>query len=335
MDLMFLQSPLLISLGTVTLLFGAVLFVLDRRRANRQARLRRAMNSFIRANARKTFSVITYSNGSADTLVPLLDSLQSQGYAQLPVIVLTSASATKQELNALRRLQRQKRGSLRLRVVRQTSGDERALIRRYADGEALVWLNPADRLSSDFFTRMSLELLDESRQAIAPRVALSVDDTLWSANRALHIVARQTLAAIAGRNVPGPLVVRRDAYVKDSVSRPISVEHSALTISGATAGRFNVFIEFTLLIATLLVAVTSAIFLVYGWQLVTAAFVGLIALLMVVRLLSYPYSTWTKIALTLLIPLWPIVAVIFAGGTATRRLLSRLWKLRVRPAGAP
>lgn len=332
----FLLSPLVLSLGVMTGLFMGALYLLDRRRTSHQKHLHGLMRSFVRANAMQSFSVIIRTDTAAGPIAPLIDRLYEQGYPKLQVVLLVGALADKERLNGLRRMQRQKRGSVRLRIIRsEAGGDERALIRRYADGDALLWLDPQARLTVGFFSRMSIELLDESVDAITPRLALSVDDTLKSADRALSLVAAQTVATVFDRRSSGPHVIRRASYLAATPYHSINVEHSTMTVSEVPVRIAGAFIGTILLASVLSVAAAAAVVLPYGWQIVTSAFVAMIVLLMIVRLLTYPYSAWTKLALAVMVPLWPIVAVTFTGAGAARHLWGTLRKQRVRPVRQP
>jgi hypothetical protein len=322
MNLMFLLSPLMLSLLAIVAIFAFVLFVLDIRRTSHQNHLRRLMRSFVNEHAAKTFSIVVHADTSVESVTPLLDSLEQQNYSKLQVIIIAGNGGDTKFMNDLRRIQRQKKNILPLRVIRQGTRTEKSLIRRYANSDGLLWLSPSDRLSKDFFRRMSIELLDESCQAISPQLALRTDDTLGTASRALNLVAKQTINTLTGRRVAEPRIVRRSAYLRGDPIRSTGVEHSTVLVKNMLSEySTNIFIEASLLAATLLVAGISAVMLPYGWQFVVYAFVGVIVLLVLLRLLTYPYSAWTKVTLGLLIPLWPLTALM---ATLTKSSLHKL-----------
>jgi hypothetical protein len=332
MNLMFLLSPLILSFATLAVVFVCILYILDARRVSHQKHLRKLMRSFVNENAAQPFSVIVRADSTAASVVPLLDSLERQNYAKLQVIIIVGSASSNKLTSDLRRIQRQKKGSIQLRIVSQGTKTDQSLIRRYADGEALLWLGTDDRLSKDFFTRMSIELLDESCQALSPRIAIRTDDTLRTASRALNLVAKQSITTLLGRRSATPRVVRRSAYLQGTISQPTSIEHSTVTVKELPNERANVLIETGILAAILVVTVTAAILLPYGWQFIAYAFVGVIILLMVLRLLTYPYSAWTKLALGLMIPLWPPTVLILSTGSIVRRAVGRVLRLRADPA---
>lgn len=329
---MLLLSPLTISLGIIAVIFASILYGLDKRRTSHQKHLSTLMRTFVAQNAMRSFSIVVRSNTSTQSIRRLLDSLEDQKYPYLEIIIIVDSGADKSTLNALRRLQRLKRDALKIRIVREkASGTERALIRRYIHGEALMWLTPDARLTNDFFMRMSFELLDEARSAITPRLTLLTNDTLLTATRALNLIASQTVGTLFNRKPADPLVIRRAAYLGGEPVKSIGVEHSAVILRELPTARAGVGIEVAVIISVLLTALLSAIFLPYGWQIVPVVFAGTVILLMALRLLAYPYSVWTKLSLTLLIPLWPVAAIIFAGAHYIRQAGKWLWNRRGQP----
>ncbi len=329
---MLLLSPLTVSLGLIAIVFAGILYALDKRRASHQKHLSSLMRAYVAQNAMRSFSIIVRNNTTAESITTLLDSLEEQKYPKLEVIIIADSSANKTTLSALRRLQRQKRGSFKIRVVREKAGGtEHALIRRYTGGEAILWLTPDARLTKDFFTRMSLELLDDSRNAIAPRLTLRTNDTLLKATRALNLIASQTVGTLFNRKPASPLVIRRDSYLSNAPVQSISVEHSAIVVDELPDARTSIYIEVALVSSALLATILSSIFLPYGWQIVPIVFVATIVLLMTLRLLAYPYPMWTKLSLTLMIPLWPIAAITFTSARYIRHAGNWLWNRRRQP----
>ncbi len=329
-------TPITLALFAIVFVFLLVLFTLDFRRTSHEKHLRRLMRSFITQHAMKSFTVITTVGNNEDAVNQMVEMLEKQQYTKLQLLILTDSTVTKLALSKLRRLQRQKRNILRITVTRRkANASDTSLIRRYAKSDALLWLHEGERLSADFFTRMSLELLDESCVAIASRMALSVDDSLSTATKALSQVVSQTTRSLLMRNGAEPRIMRRANFLENREVAAVSAEHSTIMVSRLPARSLEPanWMAAAAVVTALSIAALSYIYVPSGWQIVTATAIGTGVLLLALRVMTYPYTAPQMLALLMMIPMWPLSAPLMAVINSTRQILTGMWSHRFKLKG--
>lgn len=300
-------SPLVLTITGIIAAFMAVLVALDVRRSQHRKRLQGVINRYVANKARKSFSVIVELDRSAEAILPLLDHLLHTDYDNLHVVVVVRHTAGKRALNELRRYQRVNKGKLAMSVIKHKKGmDRQFILQRHAKSDLVLWLERDERLSTDFFRRISLEFLDTSLDAVATRQIAQLNDTLASASQGWNLMLRDIAASLKGKSTE-PKVYRRTALLKDVVSSVGYVSHSSITVpSGQTHKRSDGLAGFGLLLLLGAVSLSAYLLMPRSWIFIVLAAVGASVLSLSLHLTSFQYSIWSKLTLFLFLPFWPI-----------------------------
>lgn len=179
------QAPIVIMAGIIALLCITVQFIADAKRLSfRNALYRKTMAKAKVQNA-KPISVIIELRRAADSIMPLLDHLQSHQYTKLQVVIIVKQTAGSRAMMKLTTYRRKHPGS-RLTIVKHRKGlTTQTVVRRYATGSLVMRLDADDRLSPDFFSLVSLQFIGVTTKAVIPRTQVILDRTLGSAMQAI------------------------------------------------------------------------------------------------------------------------------------------------------
>jgi hypothetical protein len=194
-------------------------------------------------------------------------------------------------------------------VIKHKKGmDRQFILKRYAKNELVLWLERDERLSMGFFRRVSLEFLDTSVDAIAPRQVAALNDTLVSASQGLNVVVRDIFASLKGKSGE-PKVYRRTAMLKDDITSIRYVSHSAITMPAIQTHRsYDGIVALVLLLVLLAIGISSYLVMPRSWILIISAAIGAALVSLTLHLSSFNYQVINKVILFLFLPFWVVLS---------------------------
>ena len=301
-----LLSPLTLTILGIFAVFMIPLLILDRRRAQYNARFMRSIRTYLDANVRMSTSIIVHADGDAAKLRAFAEHLLDFDKTSLQLVILYAPKKRAQ----VRTLQRKYTGKLKISLVLDKDAKTtRQALKRQITGDTVYETTLDTRFAARFFDYISLELLDTSIDALVIDSTTHLDNRLTSAatvwTKVLHKIIRKL-----GLVKSSTLVYRKKSYfgkkatTKTSQSRaqilvPID---STITSFGRVAGLASI---------SLIAIAGIAAYMIFPitWLYVPiAVYLGLL-LILFVNASALPYTPGKKALIVLVLPFWPLLAI--------------------------
>lgn len=185
----FIMPSSVITVITALLLGVAVIgrIISDIKDVRRSRNLYNTLLSIGKKHSLKPVSVIIELRETADAILPLVSHLYNQKYPKLQVIVVVKYTAGRNAIPKLERCRR-KHKLKNFRIIKHTRGLLiKDIVRRYASGALIVSLSKNERVSRNFFSLLSLDMLMTGDKAnISFKRYATVDNSLASGFRAIY-----------------------------------------------------------------------------------------------------------------------------------------------------
>ena len=306
------SSSILTIAAVAAVLLLLALFLLDVRHSRHKRELRKQIIDYVTAHTAQSYSVIVkFGQNDHDTFMSFLAMLISQNYSLLQVIALVDDTVVPKEFNKLRKVQRNHRKILPIRIVRLRSATPKhKLAKRYASGTIYIELSLTDTISNHFFERVSLEFINEKVDVVLPRISLQVDDSLLRASLAILTVWRSIFRSVGNKINASRSAVRSSTYTIGSPNPAIYIEQADLMVRELPAVSWRAMLGPSFLMILSLVGVLLSTIEPNQWLLVTVLVLSSFALLPMIRALTYPYSFTTRLSLLAMVPLWPLTMIL-------------------------
>lgn len=306
------SSSILTIAAVAAILLLFVLFLLDVRHSRHKRELRKQILNYVSAHTAQSYSVIVkLSQNDHDNFTSFLAMLISQNYPSLQVIALVDDTVVPKELNKLRIVQRKDRKILPIRLVRlRPATAKHKLVKRYASGTIYIELNLTDKLSNNFFERVSLEFINEKVNVVSLRTSLQVDDSVLRASLAILNVWRSIFRSVVNKSDASRSAIRSSKYLSGSSNSASYIEQADVMVRELPEVSWR-----TMLVPIFLTIVSAAGIILSTvepnqWLLFAVIVLSSFALLPMIRVLTYPYSFISRISLLALIPLWPLTMIL-------------------------
>ncbi|HRJ06505.1 MAG TPA: hypothetical protein PK096_02205 [Candidatus Saccharibacteria bacterium] len=174
---------------------------------------------------KKSISVLVTLTRRAETVTGLLDHLDGHGYTRLEVLVVVKQTAGTNAAKLLERYRKQ-RPNFKLRIITHKKGlTPRIIASRYAAGQLILELDPAERLSPGFFGRVSSHFNVASLHQVVPSTFVTANSSVSSGLASWASVFSGLRSLLAGAlPVSSAVVWQREAYLSGSAvtARPDS-----------------------------------------------------------------------------------------------------------------
>lgn len=306
------SSSILTIAAVAGILLLVVLFLLDARHSRHKRELRKKILDYVTAHTAQSYSVIIeFGQDDHDNFMSFLTMLISQNYSLLQVIALVDDTVVPKEFNKLRKVQRNHKKILPIRLVRLRSATlKHKLVKRYASGTIYIELSLTDTISNHFFERVSLEFINEKVDAVSPRVSLQVYDSLLRASLAILTIWRSIFRSVGNKIDASRSAVRSSTYISGRSNSATYIEQADVMVRELPV------VSWRSILVPLFLTIVSVVGVILStvepnqWLLATVLVLSSFAMLPMIRVLTYPYSFITRISLLALMPLWPLTMIL-------------------------